>query len=160
MARVLFKLAEPMPLWQGFCRTYAVVARVLFKLILYDDVVLWKNWSVHAFRNWHCFLTFLHGSCKGTKAAVEERLHDILPFTTRRLCMPRQLRNMFDENYIAFFFKWWVIVALFSNWYWNFQPLRFLVSCSVIFRVGSTWRNFRQIIIWEHDMLRLGRFLL
>ena len=41
-----------MPLWQGFCtcavvarvlkssRTYAVVARVLFKLILYDAAVL------------------------------------------------------------------------------------------------------------------------
>ena len=42
MARVLFKLAEPMPLWQ-LSKTDAVVglvAKVLFKLILYDPVGL------------------------------------------------------------------------------------------------------------------------
>ena len=31
------------------------------------------------------------------------------------------------------------MVAIFSNWYWNFQPSRFLVSYNVIFSVGSTW---------------------
>ena len=44
MARVLFEL-EPMQLWQGSVQvssTYAAVARVLFKLILYDPVVLWE----------------------------------------------------------------------------------------------------------------------
>ena len=35
--------------------------------------------------------------------AEEERLHDTSPFTTSRLCMPLQLRNILDENYIAFF---------------------------------------------------------
>ena len=38
------------------CRTYAVVARALFKLILYDAVVLWKYLRVEAFRNGHSFL--------------------------------------------------------------------------------------------------------
>ena len=58
ISRISESLAEPMPLRQGFCssqpnlccrgkvlkssRTYAVVARVLFKLILYDAVVVWK----------------------------------------------------------------------------------------------------------------------
>ena len=37
------------------------------------------------------------------------------------------------------FLERWVIVAIFSNSYWNFQPSRFLVSYNVIFRVGSTW---------------------
>ena len=57
-----------MPLWQGFCsskqnlcrcgkvsvnvfRTYAVVARVLFKLISYDAVVLWKYLRVNLKRS-------------------------------------------------------------------------------------------------------------
>ena len=32
-----------------------------------------------------------------------------------------------------------VVVTIFSNWYWNFQPARLLVSYNRIFRVGSTW---------------------
>ena len=90
VTRVLFKFAEPMP----------VVARVLFKLILYGAVVLLKYLRVEAFRNWHWLLL---DSCRGKKAAEEERLHDTSPFTTSRLCMPLQLRNILDENYIAFF---------------------------------------------------------
>ena len=36
------------------------------------------------------------------------------------------------------FLEWWVIFAVFSNWYWYFQPSRLLVSYNVIFRVGSS----------------------
>ena len=62
-ARVLFKSAEPMLLWQGFCtsavvarvlqssRTYAVVARVLFKLVSVHSYLVRRCCVVETFKS-------------------------------------------------------------------------------------------------------------
>ena len=45
----------------------------------------------------------------------------------------------------------WVVSngRCFSNWCWLFKPSRFLVSYSVIFRVGSTWLTVLPLQIWR-----------
>ena len=49
------------------------------------------------------------------------------------------------------FLEWWGIVTVFSNWYWNFQPSRFLISCNAMAQVAAQ-------LVWHCCLCRyLGR---
>ena len=79
------------------------MARVLFKVILYDAVVLWK-YIQESKRSETDIISFLiHAGERRRRIISAFTNHDIPPFTTSGLCMPRQLRNILDEYYIAFY---------------------------------------------------------
>ena len=82
--RVLFKLAELCRCDKGSVQAYLV----------------WRCCVVEKFKSWSFPKLTLFPSwfMQGKEGCTIHRR-----FTTSRLCMPRQLRNILDENYIAFF---------------------------------------------------------
>ena len=107
MARVLFKLAESMPLLQGFysskqnlcrCGKGSVQAHLvscccvvkIFKIQSVPKLTMFPSW-------------FMQGKEGGRGRAPPRYIAVYSESPKTRLCMPRRLRNILHEYYIAFF---------------------------------------------------------